>query len=561
MVTSRVLLQLRGERAFPVAPLPVPEVGYAPALAELAASPAVQLFVERAQDARADFVLTRENAAEVVQICERLDGLPLAIELAAARTRVLSPQAILARFGSRLALLGESAGGPARQRTLRDTIAWSYDLLAPAERALFRRLAVFVGGFTLDAADTVADAGHGLGVDILDGVASLVDKSLLRRLPELGGEPRFGMLETIREFAQEQLEVSTDAAETHQRHAAWCVALAERGQADDRRLFEGNPHRLQLLESEMANLRAGLTWLTREGNSQTMLRLAAALAPFWNVRSHLSDGQLWLEQALARDDGAQPALRISALLVLSQLLGQRGDAPRATALLDEALSLARATGDTIGAAYTVVCQGFFTLHAQGDVTLAAAKSEEGLALCKALGIPGGIGAARYLLAQIALRGGDPALATTRLEQLVHDFREHEADDYILMMTLHDLGVLAHARHDNAQAIAYYSDALARCWAIGDLGKVAWCLEGVAAAAGQEHPEQAARLFSAADALRITIATPLLPVEIPDHERALASIRAALGEPAFAAAWLAGTVLPMEAAIAGARSLAAGIPAV
>jgi predicted ATPase len=268
----------------------------------------VALFVQRARAVKADFILSDDNAQAVAEVCRRLDGLPLAIELAAARSKVLAPPALLARLGHRLRLLtGGPNDAPARLQTMRDAIAWSHDLLAPEDKKLFRRLAVFVGGCTIEAVEAVVVADADPQVDGLEGVTSLVDRSLLQQADGTDGEPRFVMLETVREFALELLEESGEEVEVRRRHATWCLRLAANAGPD----LYGGPEQirwLDRLEAEHDNLRAALEWAERTGTSETGLRLVGALYWFWYVRGHLSEGRRWLERALARGTHA-PALR------------------------------------------------------------------------------------------------------------------------------------------------------------------------------------------------------------------------------------------------------------
>jgi predicted ATPase len=289
LVTSRAPLHLSGEHEYPVPPLPLPIVGDPGSTAELAANPAVALFVQRAQEVRPDFGLTDENAATVAEVCRRLDGLPLAIELAAARIKLLPPRELLARLERRLPLLtGGPRDAPERQRTLRDAIAWSHDLLDDVEQVLFRRLSVFVGGCSIQAAGGVCVADADLGFDVLDGVASLLNKSLLRREDGPGGEPRFSMLETVREYALERLEACGETTAIRRRHAEFFLDLAERIEVE---LW--GPDQSALLdrcEAEHDNFRAVLAWTQGAGDDPvTALRLAAGLAQFWNIRSHRGD--------------------------------------------------------------------------------------------------------------------------------------------------------------------------------------------------------------------------------------------------------------------------------
>ncbi len=274
LVTSRAGLRLRVEREVEVAPLPVPDLKQPPNPEVQAA--AVRLFVARAQDVRSDFKLTPENAASIHEICVRLDGLPLALELAAARTKLLSPQALLARLVSRLQLLtGGPRDLPTRQQTLRDTIIWSYDLLTPIIQRLFRRLAVFVGGWTLEAAAAVCDGDGDLGLDVLDGIQALIDQSLVRHEQGLEGMPRFMMLETIREYALEQLGISGESELLGQRHATFFLSLAESAHRPQDVIW------LDRVEAEHANLRAALAWSRTEAGGDTGLRLAVALWAFY----------------------------------------------------------------------------------------------------------------------------------------------------------------------------------------------------------------------------------------------------------------------------------------
>ena len=491
----------------------------------------------------------------MTEICVRLDGLPLAIELAAARVKVLPPAALLARLDRRLPLLtGGARDLPARQQTLQDAIAWSYDLLAPHEQQLFRTLAVFVGGCTLEAAEAVLPPDGSL--DLVMGVSALIDHSLLRQVEGPTGQPRFGMLETIREFALERLESSDEAIETHRRHAAWYVRRAEQLGHMKRRALLGNPEDVVELTTEYGNLWAALTWLTQVGDSAAALRLSAALGGFWNLRGHLNDGRSWLERTLAEDDGTQPAVRASALRWLSMLAGSRGDPVWGMALLEEAEANARLSGEVAQIAAVTVSRGFAELHGRGNPARAIALAEESLALFEAAEVPWGITLARGLLALGTQLQGNGDRAEALFEQLLTDFREHGGDEYIAAQTLHSLGSLAQGRGDNVRALSYYAEALVRFNALGDVGSVAWCLEGVAAAGGHHHPEQAARLFAAADAMRTAIDVPLPPAERPEYDRAVGLVRTALGETAFDAAWQDGATLTSQAALAEARDLAA-----
>src|SRR5277367_4899951 len=290
LVTSRAALHVYGEHEFPVPPLALPDSKSMPSLEALSKCPAIALFVQRAAAAKPDFELNAENARAVTEICARLDGLPLAIELAAARVKVLSLSALQTRLASRLQLLtGGARDLPQRQQTLRAAFDWSYDLLSAAEQKLFRRLSVFVGGCTLEAVEAVCDTKGDLDLDLLDGMASMVDKSLLQQAEQGSGESRFVMLETLREYALEKLEVSGEAALTKRAHAAYYLVLAEEN-ATESSEAEGAGW-LERLELENDNFRAGLDWLTETGNAEWGLRLGTSLFRFWEVREYLAEGR------------------------------------------------------------------------------------------------------------------------------------------------------------------------------------------------------------------------------------------------------------------------------
>ncbi|HUG60929.1 MAG TPA: helix-turn-helix domain-containing protein, partial [Methylomirabilota bacterium] len=347
LVTSRAVLRVSGEQQFPVSPLALPEFGSAPAAA--AEAEAVRLFEVRARAVRPDFALTDANTATVAAICRYLDGLPLAIELAAARLNLLAPEALLARLERRLPLLtGGPRDAPARLRTMRATIAWSHDLLSDDERLLFRRLAVFVGGFTLDAAEAVAGTEGHHSPPVLDLVASLVDNSLLRPLAPPTDEPgaatpRFGMLETIREFGLERLAASGEAEDAGDRHAAYFLVLAL---AAERRLYGPDQVAwLDRLEVELPNLRAALGWLHERGRAEDGLRLATAPGRFWWRRGYLSEGRSWLDAVLALPAAAGASIaRVRALLLAGDLAAWQKDGEPAFARHDEAAAMARAIG-------------------------------------------------------------------------------------------------------------------------------------------------------------------------------------------------------------------------
>ncbi|HET7093244.1 MAG TPA: hypothetical protein VFI22_07200, partial [Thermomicrobiales bacterium] len=348
LVTSRVRLRLAAEHEFVVPPLGLAARSEHAEKETMAQAEAVQLVVARAKAVNNAFVFADANAPAIAAICERLDGLPLAIELAAARSKVLPPAALLARLERRLPLLtGGNRDAPARQRTMRDAIAWSYDLLLPPEQALFRRLAVFVGGFTLAAAEAIAaDPDEGALV-LLDRLAALVDASLLRPVAGPDDDPRFAMLETIREFGLDHLAANGEMAPTRDAHAAWFVAFAEQATAPLQ--LVANSALLDRMEAEKGNLRAALDWLIERNAVDASLRLAAALWPLWFFRGQAAEGRAWLERALALG-GAMTWVRAEALFCAAWLANEQADNAHAVDLIEESMSTFQTLDDAAGTA-------------------------------------------------------------------------------------------------------------------------------------------------------------------------------------------------------------------
>jgi predicted ATPase/class 3 adenylate cyclase len=419
IVTSRVVLSLRGEQEYAVPPLPVPDPDRLPRdLAELEAMAAVRLFRERAAAASPRFVLTAANAPVVAEVCARLDGLPLAIELAATRTKVLTPEQILDRLKRRLALLTSGPRSlPKRQQTLRAAIAWSYDLLDEAERRLFARLSVFTGGWTFEAAEAVCEP-EAFGLDALDGLTSLVDQSLVRRV-ELPGRPaRFSMLETIREFGTEQLEALGDAGELRRRHAGWFLDLAVAAEphltADDQGEW------LDRCDSEHANIRAALRWAVEAGQADRAQAAAGALWRFWQQRGHLAEGRRWLEEVLAMPSGQGPTPARAKALAGAGGIAWWIDQAAARALYSEALAIERELGDPARLAEALYNQAFVV--AGDDLEAAAGLLEESLELFRRAGDePGAARAMVMLVVRDAVAGAwDRVIA--RVEETVAIWR-------------------------------------------------------------------------------------------------------------------------------------------
>jgi predicted ATPase/DNA-binding CsgD family transcriptional regulator len=565
LATSRAPLHIAGERVFAVPPLELadqPDDRRAPpSLAELARAEAVRLFVERAQAARADFALTEANGAEVAAICGRLDGLPLAIELAAARVSVLPPAALLTRLAQRLPLLtGGPRDAPQRLRTMREAIAWSHDLLRAEEQALFRRLSVFVGGFTLAAAEAVAgspdDGPQSSQKDALGGVASLVDKSLLRWEEEPDGEPRYLMLETIREFGLEQLATSGDEGAARDRHAAWCLALAEHAEAellgpDQRRWAER-------LDAEHANLRAALGWLTGRGEAESVLRLAGALFVFWFLRGHLREGTAWLEQALDRAPQATPEMRSRALFAVGMLAWAQGDFVHAEAVGTQALAQAREQGLVLGTA-TAVYLLFLATEMQGRREAAMAFGEEAVTSLRAAGAQVWLA---YALGDVGLRLAEMGDRERGAAWVEEGLALHRAlgNKQGLGNKLSDLGRISHEAGDAPAAARHYAESLRALWEAGDAWYPASPVEGLAAVAlDAGQPQRAARLLGAAAALRERSGSTVWLSERGRLERAVAAARAALGEEAYMREAGAGRALALHAVVAEATAVADAFP--
>ena len=587
LVTSRAALHLYGEHEFPVPPLALPDARSLPAIELLSQYPAVALFVQRAVAVRPDFELNRENAPAVAEICARLDGLPLAIELAAARVKVLSLSAIGTRLASRLQLLtGGSRDLPQRQQTLRAAIDWSYDLLNTAEQKLFRRLSVFVGGCTLEGVEAVCDTKGDLDVDLLDGMASIVDKSLLQQVEQVNGESRFFMLETIREYAREKLEAGLEEASTRRAHAAYCLVLAEEEAAEQ--ATAGNAEWLERFGLEHDNFRAALEWLTSTGDAEWGLRLGTALFRFWETREFLAEGSDMLGKLLKIPAAAaRTKARARALFAASVLAGEQGDYSSADRLMPESLEIARQLHDNQGVAVSLNAMAVLARD-RGDVERAHALFEESLLVWRDVGdlkavarslsnlasvvkLEGDYALARSLYAEchsifqglrdrtgvawslnsqgdVARDQGDSAATQSLYEQSLAIFREL-GDRWGIASTLADLGSLAREQRDFPKAHSLYSESLKVFQGLEHKRGIARVLECFAcSAAAQMQAERSLRLSGAAAALRQSIGAPLTPAEQAKLEILLGPAREALTNTSGATAWMEGWAMPLEKAI-------------
>ena len=458
LVTSRAPLHLYGEHEFPLPPLTLPDSRSMPSVEVLSQCPAVALFVQRAAAARPDFELNRENASAVAEICARLDGLPLAIELAAARVKVLSPSSMLTRLASRLQLLtGGSRDLPQRQQTLRAAIDWGYDLLSAAEQKLFRRLSVFVGGCNLESVEAVCDTKGDLDLDLLDGMASMVDKSLVQQVEQGKGESRFVMLETLREYALEKLEVSGEAALTKRAHAAYYLVLAEEN-ATESSEAEGAGW-LERLGLENDNFRAALEWLTETGNAEWGLRLGTSLFRFWEVREYLAEGRDRLDRLLRLTEaGATTKLRMRALFAAGVLAGEQGDYASAAALINESQDIAQALGDKTGVAVSLNALAVFARD-RGDVEVAHILFEASLGLWRELGDQKAVARALSNLANVVKLQGEYGRARSLYVEC-HSIFRGLGDWTGVAWSLNYQGDVAHDQGDSAAARALYEQGLA-----------------------------------------------------------------------------------------------------
>jgi len=585
VVTSQAPLHVYGEHEFPVPPLALPDLKSIPSLEVLSRLPAVALFVERAQAVKHEFALTRENAPVVAAICARLDGLPLAIELAAARIKLLSPSAMLARLESRLNLLtGGARDLPTRQQTLRSTVDWSYGLLNASEQTLFRRLSVFTGGCTLEGVEAVCDTKGDLGLDILDGMASMVDKSLAQQVEQVDAETRFLMLSTIREYALERLAESNDEAATRRAHAAYYLVLAEEGAED----VVAHPEWLDRFEIEHDNFRLALDYLIKTGDAEWGLRLGAALFRFWETREHLKEGRDSIARLLALDGtAARPKLRARLSFAAAVLAGEQGDYASARRLFEESLETCLELNDNPGVAVALnalavnardradlpaasllfercvaiwkdlgdsadIARALSNLanvtKLRGEYARASSLYDECLTMFRKAGDGAGVAWTLNYLGDVAREKADLVAARSFCEQSLAAFRQLQ-DGWGIASALSDLASLSFDQGNDAEARRLYGESIQMFKELGHKRGIARALECLAAsAAAQSNAEQSLHLAGAAAALRQRLGAPLTPTEQPRLEKALEFARRTLGNAAGLTAWLEGWQMPIEQAI-------------
>ena len=528
LVTSRTTLRLAGEHDFPVPPLPVPNPEHLPVLDDLAIFPVMQLFTARARAIDPAFALTEANAADVAAICHRLDGLPLAIELAAARCNLFPPAALLPRLAHRLPLLTVGRrDAPARHGTMRDAIAWSYDLLSSNEQAVFRRLSVFIGGMTLEAAEAMTVS---LQVG-LEALSALIEHSLLQRKQQVRGNPRLVMLETIREFGLEQLIARGEQEQAHAAHAAYYLGRADHLEPNHLAPGELFDDRLRSIEADHPNFLATLTWMAETGDSAGVLQLAGALTIFWHHRVFLREGKRWLEWALAHAPGTPALWTCRATAGLSLIVFAQGDFARTASLAKSALGIARQIGDL---EQTALAIHMLSLADRGQErwNRAASLMEDALVRWRALGLPTNEAMALANLGVIAYRQGDAATSAQRAKESLALFLAtgHAAG---AGGALSKLARIAANQGDDWHALSAYQESLELLAGIGERWYIIQPFIGLAGlAAAHGRPDQAALLMGAVDTCLDDRGFIIFPDDRSTFDRVISTARNALGEERF-----------------------------
>jgi predicted ATPase/serine/threonine protein kinase len=545
LVTSRAVLHLSAEREFVVSPLAVPMENSISSLEDLENIDSVKLFVERARSVRSGFALTEENAASIAEICTQLDGLPLAIELAAARVKILTPQTIRAKLGNSLNLLtGGPLDLPARQQTMCGAVEWSYDLLTEEEKRLFRQLAVFAGGFTLEAAEAICDGVSTEELRVLDLITSLVDKSLLVSKSHANRESRFRMLGVIREYAGEVLEASGDAEEMREKHAIYFLALGEADLYLDS--VQANQW-INRLKEERYNLRAALRW-SLVNDPEVAARLAAGLRNFWILQGYLTEGREWLEEALKAGNEVPASVRRKVLAGAGSMAQLQGDHERARQLYEESLAEARAAGDLQQMALAGRGLGA-TAYLQGDFKSARGFIEEALLISRELNDRFAIAASLNRLGDLARVEGNYAAAQMLFDESIAIFRQL-GNRNAVSNSLNNLGAVAFAHGDYRNAGAYFAEALTMAQEFGGKIVISTSLDGLAALGVERGDSQrAARLAGAAEELRQVIGFKREPAETRFRDAYLTKLGRTLSEPTLLVAYEQGRKLKLDEAIA------------
>nr|PZN48829.1 MAG: hypothetical protein DIU68_21055 [Chloroflexota bacterium] len=546
----------------PVPPLALPHPARLPPVDELTHYSAISLFVDRAQAVKPDFALTPSNASAVAAICARLDGLPLAIELISARVKLLPPAALLERLHGPLLLRSDGLRDlDPRHRTLNAAIDWSYRLLNAGEQTLFRRLGIFVGGWTMEAAEAVCL--QNLNLSLMDGLAALLDNNLIKQETQSDGEARFTMLETIREYALEQLAASRELELLEQRHAHYYLTFAAEVEARPK-----NAQRWGLewdqLDRELPNFRAALAWFKKRGENETLLRLALSLNDLWLGRGHLTEGRTWLTDGLA---GMQPAgptalsvddyksLRSTALNKVGLIHQWQGNLDAALPYHEESVALCRELGDRAGLATALGFYGMLFVLRE-DVEQAGPLLQEALALWRALNNLHGISQITFYLGALAYVEGNLYLADQYWSESL-DGMYAVGDMWVAATIAAHHAMIALDRGEYELAHARLVESLTLLQDLGEQWQIVHTLEVSACLAvfrGQESAEphayllRAARIFGAAEKLRETLDAPVLSFQRRSYERGLAALRAQLEEPVLQVAWGEGRKMTLEQAV-------------
>ncbi len=551
LATSREPFNITGETCFRVPSLALPDAQPLPPLKALAQCESIQLFRERAQAAKPDFQLTNGNASAITQICARLDGMPLAIELAAARVRTLGIEQIAARLDDRFRLLtGGSRTALPRQQTLRATIDWSHDLLSEPERMLFRRLSVFAGGWMLEAAEVVCAGDGGEAGDVLDLLSRLIDKSLVI-VEEQESGVRYRFLETIRQYAREKLVEARETEQWQTRHLDFYLRLAEQAEP---RLRSGEQFQwLTRLEWEHDNLRVALAWALEEKKFEAGLQLASALAQFWYLRGYLMEGSEWLRRMLTEANDASPWIRAKAFCVAGILAHSRRELEQARALGEQSLMLFRQLADQRGIADAQSVLGV-TAHKVGDPAQAIDLLEDSLRRYREMGLQWDVASTLLWLADTWLRQADHGRAADLWAESLALFREM-ADDWGIAFALGGLGDVARQQGQFDRAIELFIESLALHRKLDHKLDIPYLLEALAfVAVALRRARQAACLLGAAEQCRQVTGSPLPTSYQADYASMLAEARSQISESEFVQAWTEGRALTIDQAIAEANKL-------
>ncbi len=558
LATSREGLGIAGELTYYVPGLSLPDPRGLPGLESLRQFEALRLFVERASFSQPSFIMTESNASAVAQVCSRLDGIPLAIELAASRVKGLSVEQIASRLDDRFRLLTEgSRTALPRHQTLRATMDWSYDLLTEPEQGMLCRAAVFAGGFTLEAAEDVCGGDVVETSEVLNLLLRLVDRSMVVA-GDRGNQSLYRLLETVRQYAWDKLAEAGTADEMRRRHLTWYLGLAE--QADAKLRGPEQQVWLNRLETEHDNLRAALEWSkTDPSDAEKGVRLATALYWFWIFHGHWSEGRRWLEAIVSPAGEAPSQVPAKALRCAAMLAWQHGDYERATVLGRQGLTLSRESGDEESLVYFRYVLGHVAVH-RGDYGQAATLFEDNVDLCRKLNDEWHLGFALCNLQFVARDQGDyERAAALNIEGLA--LLRKAGDKHHTAWAVRNLGIVALRMGDHKQAAAFCRESLTLSREIGGIWQVEQGLMGIAGAAAlRRQYEQAARLFAAAEALRTFLGRHRSIADQADFDKRVASTRAGLEDTAFAAAWTRGTTMTLEEAVEAALAPIESLPA-